>query len=227
MRFIGIDPATNTGVVILDADGNPILETVIRGKGKNAPGGITQEQRVSLENQLFRILQPGDQIMKEGIANGTQMLITTAKIHGGLESMITRKGLEFDEVAPDAVKKFVNVSGWIGQPGSKQRLKGDAKKRAMATAALDHFGYQHPSNDVVDAYIIAKIGEAVYRVRNGGSLDDYPLLYQREVIWSIVDPAGYEEYKEAQKKKSKSTKRRGKPAAADSHTHTTEQQFLF
>lgn len=227
MRYVGIDPATNTGIVILDAYGNPIIETVLRGKGKSAPGGITQEQRVSLENQLYRLLQPGDVIMKEGIANGTQMLITTAKIHGGLESMITRKELIFDEVAPDAVKKFVNVSGWVGEPGSKQRLQGKAKKKAMASAALKHFGYQHPSNDVVDAYIIAKIGEAVFRVRSAQqTLDDFQLVYQREVIWSIVDPSGYEKYKEAQKK-PKTSKRRGKPAAADSHTQNTEQTCLF
>lgn len=228
MRFVGIDPATVTGIVILDARGKPILETVLKGKGKSAPGGITQEQRVSLENQLYRNLQPGDEIMKEGIANGTQMLITTAKIHGGLESMITRKGLTFDEVAPDAVKKFVNVAKWIGEPGSKSRLVGKAKKEAVAAAAFEHFGYQNLSNDIVDAYLIAKIGEAVYRVRNGlAKLEDFDLIYQREVIWSIVDPAGYKEYQEAQKKQKKTSKRRGKPAAADSHTHHKEQQFLF
>lgn len=227
-RFVGIDPATFTGVVILDADGRPIGETVLKGKGKSAPGGITQEQRVSLENQLYSILRPGDVITKEGIGHATEMLITTAKIHGGLEGMITRKGLEFDEVAPNAVKKYVNVSGWVGEPGSKQRLKGKAKKEAMAAATLEHFGYSNPRHDVVDAYIIAKIGEAVYRVRHGEKmLHDFHLEYQREVIWSIIDPVGYKEYEKTKNKKAKSTKRRGKPAAADSHTQTTEQQFLF
>ncbi|GIO40186.1 hypothetical protein J41TS12_50470 [Paenibacillus antibioticophila] len=226
MRFVGIDPATTTGVVILDADGNPILETVIRGKGRSAPGGITQEQRVSLENQLYKILQPGDQVMKEGIANGSQMLITTAKIHGGLESMITRKGLTFDEIAPLAVKKFVDVASWVGEPGKKVLLKGKAKKQAVAAAALEHFGYQHTSDDVVDAYIIAKIAEAVYQVRNREKiLDDFELIYQREVIWSIIDPDGYKEYEKAKKKKT--NKRRGKPAATDSHTQNTEQTCLF
>ncbi|MEC0239465.1 hypothetical protein P4H66_06295 [Paenibacillus dokdonensis] len=227
MRFVGIDPATFTGVVILDANGNPIRETVLKGKGKSAPGGITQQQRVSLENQLYSVLMPEDVIMKEGIANGTQMMITTAKIHGGIESMITRKGLTFDEVAPLAVKKFVNVTNWVGVAGSKRQLKGTAKKKAMAEAALEHFGYQHPSNDVVDAYIIARIGEAVYRVRNGEDLNDYHLIYQREVIWSIVDPVGYKAYEDGKKKRKKPNKRPGKPAAAGSHTHLKEQQFLF
>lgn len=226
MRFVGIDPATHTGVVILDAAGNPILETVLVGKGRSAPGGITQEQRVSLENQLYRILQPGDEIMKEGIGYATERVVTTAKIHGGLESMITRKGLTFDEVAPDAVKKFVGVSNWTGEKGSKQRLKGKAKKEAMAAAALEHFGYSNPRHDVVDAYIIAKIGEAVYRVRSGEkTLDDFELIYQREVIWSIIDPDGYKEY--VNTPKPKTSKRRGTPAATGGHAHATEQEFLF
>lgn len=144
MRIVGIDPATNTGVVILDATGQPIGAAVLTGKGEYKPGGITQEQRISLENQIYSILRPGDVVTKEGIGHATEMLITTAKIHGGLEGMITRRGLEFDEVAPNAVKKFVNVSGWVGEPGSKQRLKGKAKKEAMAAAALEHFGYSNP-----------------------------------------------------------------------------------
>lgn len=199
MRFVGIDPATNTGFVALDPYGMPLVEELIRGEGKNQPGGISPEQRMSLENQLFVLLKPGDVILKEGVANGTQMLITTAKIHGGLEGMVTRKGLRYEEIAPESVKKFVAVESWTGAKGSKVRLDGPAKKKAMAAAALEQYGYTNPSHDIVDAFIIAKICEAVYRVRNGGSLDDYP-PHQSEVIWSIIDPVAYKAYKEAKKK---------------------------
>ncbi|WP_340008609.1 hypothetical protein MHH52_11140 [Paenibacillus sp. FSL K6-0276] len=227
MRFIGIDPATQTAVVALDEDGNPVLEVTFRGKGKDVKGGISPEQRMSLENQLYNVLKPEDVILKEGVANGSQMLITTAKIHGGLEGMITRKGLTFEEIAPLAVKKYVAVQSWIGEPGSKVLLKGKAKKEAMAAAAVKHFGYVNPSHDIVDAYIIAKICEAIYRVRNGRPMDSYP-LYQHEVIWSIIDPVAYKEYEKTKKKKpNKTHKRPGKPAVAGSHTQNTEQACLF
>ncbi|MGO4181833.1 hypothetical protein AB4Z17_11675 [Paenibacillus sp. TAF43_2] len=199
MRFVGIDPATNTGFVALDSCGMPFVEELIRGEGKNQPGGISPEQRMSLENQLFVLLKPGDVVLKEGVANGTQMLITTAKIHGGLEGMVTRKGLRYDEIAPDSVKKFVAVESWTGTKGSKVRLDGPAKKKAMAAAALEQYGYTNPSHDIVDAFIIAKICEAVYRVRNGRSLDEYP-PHQSEVIESITDPVAYKAKKDAKKK---------------------------
>jgi crossover junction endodeoxyribonuclease RuvC len=227
-RFVGIDPATQTGFVALDKNGSPVVEIAFRGKGIKVPGGISPKQRVSLQNQLYSLLKPGDIILKEGIANGNMMLITTSKIHGGLEDMITRKELKYDEVAPLSVKKFVNVNMRNIDKGLKGIEKEKAKKAEMAAAALKHFGYENPSHDIVDAYIIAKICESVYRVRNGEkTLDDYYLEYQREVIWSIIDPDGYKEYEKTKKKKSKSTKRREKPAAADSHTQMTEQQFLF
>lgn len=203
-----------------------MVEVTFRGKGKGIAGGLSPEQRMSLENQLYSLLRPGDVILKEGVANGTQMIITTAKIHGGLEGMITRKGLTFEEIAPLAVKKFVDVQSWVGEKGSKVLLKGKAKKEAMAAAAHKHFGYENVSHDIVDAYIIAKICEAIYRVRNGKPMDSYP-LYQHEVIWSIFDPVGYKEYEEQKKRKRKPSKRQGKPAAADSHTQFRERQFLF
>ncbi|MFC7559936.1 hypothetical protein ACFQY3_14785 [Paenibacillus farraposensis] len=137
MRFVGIDPATTTGVVALDIEGNVLVEKLLRGKGRDVPGGITPEQKVSLENQLFQLLQPGDVIVKEGIANRTPKLITTSKIHGALEGMITRKKLSFDEAAPNAVKKFVAVTGWKGQQGSKERLKGTKEKSSYGGCSIE------------------------------------------------------------------------------------------
>lgn len=39
MRFVGIDPATTTGFVALDEEGNVLVETDVRGEGKVVPGG--------------------------------------------------------------------------------------------------------------------------------------------------------------------------------------------
>ncbi|GIO57973.1 hypothetical protein [Paenibacillus cineris] len=211
MRFVGIDPATKTGFVALDEQGNVLVETEVIGSGKKMKGGLTTEQLVSLENQVYKLLKPGDIIAIEQPAMGTQSGVTTGMIHGGLRSMIYRKGLDFIDVNPQRTKKFVNVG----------RVPSKVKKKAMEAAALDHFGYEHPSDNVTDAYIIARIAEAVYRVRKGlRALASY-MIYQGEVITAIADPTT------AKKPKPKSNKRPGKPAAAGSHTHSTEQQFLF
>jgi crossover junction endodeoxyribonuclease RuvC len=119
---------------------------------------------------------------------GTQMGISTGMIHGGLRSMIYRKNLGFNEVNPSWTKKYVKVTGWTVEDGKKRRLKDKEKKEFMAAATLEHFGYTHKSDNVVDAYIIARISLNLYRMR-----EYMPILdthtYQTEVITDILNKA--------------------------------------
>ncbi|MEF3312566.1 hypothetical protein PV433_27120 [Paenibacillus sp. GYB004] len=186
MRFVGIDPATRTGVVALDEAGNVVLEVELKGAGKAEKGGLTIEQLVSLENQLYKLLKPGDEIAIEQAAAGTQKGITTGMIHGGLRSMIHRKGLAFNEVNPTWTKKYVGVSGWTKEEGKSRPLKDKEKKEAMKAATLEHFGYTHKSDNVVDAYIIARIAWNLFRRRElRQEVDRQP--YQLEVVREILE----------------------------------------
>lgn len=187
----------------------------LKGIGKVEPGGLTTEQLVSLENQLYKLLKVGDIVAIEQPAVGTQMGVTAGMIHGGLRGMIYRKGLKYDDVNPQRTKMFVNRN---------QRVPTKEKKKFIAAGVLEHYGYEHSSDNITDAYIIAKIAEAIHRVRNGQELYSYK-PYQQEVIQAIISPKA----KPPKKKKDKTqlNKRPGKPAARDSHTHFKEQQFLF
>lgn len=229
MRHVGVDPAKTTGFVALDEYGNVLVEIDVHGDGKRVPGGISIGMLVSLENKFYGLLRPDDKIAIEQPAYGTQTAVTAGMIHGGLRTMMFRKGFtEFIEVNPARTKKFVNVESWTGEKGKKRRLNSEEQKAAVKAGALAHFGYTHPVHDVIDAYIIAKISLAVYSVRNGGSLDIYT-SYQQEVIRDIISPPP--KVKQSSKKdgssKPKTRKRRGKPAAAGSHTQNTEQTLLF
>ncbi|ASA22027.1 hypothetical protein [Paenibacillus donghaensis] len=229
MRFVGIDPATTTGFVALDEEGNVLVEIAVTGEGKAPKGGITTGKLVSLENKFYTLLKPEDKIAIEQPAYGTQTAVTAGMIHGGLRTMIYRKGLlEYIDVNPARTKKYVAVESWTGQKGSMRRLDSEEQKEAVKAAALEHFGYTHPVHDVIDAYIIARISLAVYKVRNGGSLELYT-SYQQEVIRDIISPPPKvkKPRKKNDKSKTKTNKRPGKPAAAGSHTHSTEQSFLF
>ncbi len=185
MRFIGIDPATTTGIVALDQEGNVLIARSVRGKGKTVKGGITTEQLVSLENQIYNVLEKGDEVVKEGAAPGTQMALTTGKIHGGIETMIFRKGLVPNIVAPNAVKKFVGVTGFKQGIGKKVRMDQKESKAGMKKACWEHFNWTHDSHDVIDAYVMARIALNLYKSR-----EFIPLLelqsYQAEVIDSIL-----------------------------------------
>lgn len=83
MKFVGVDPATKTGIVILDEQGKVVYENELKGEGAKIKGGITTEQLVSLENQFYKIIKPEDEICIEQPAMGTQMGVTTGMIHGG------------------------------------------------------------------------------------------------------------------------------------------------
>lgn len=227
MRFVGIDPATHTGFVAIGPDGKLIGWIEFVAKGASAPARINM-----ILNEVYRHLKPEDDVCIEGFA--MEAKFDTNKVSSGFNwgarLATDRKVGKFFTATPNQLKKFVNVPEWEGEPGSKVKLDGKEVKRRVMAAVESHWGDKPPTENIADAYVLARISEAVYRVRNGEkTLDDFQLEYQREVIWSIVDPKGYKEYSESKKKKpkSKSTKRRGKPAAADSHTQNTEQQCLF
>ncbi|MEK5415108.1 hypothetical protein [Paenibacillus sp. FSL L8-0708] len=215
MRFVGIDPATTTGFVALDEEGNVLVATDVKGVGKRVPGGISIGMLVSLENKLYNLLKPGDIVAIEESAKKTQRGVTTGMIHGGLRSMLYRKGLEFVDVNPQRTKGFVNRN---------QRVTSSEKKKHVAAGVLEHYGYEHSSDNVTDAYIIAKIAQALYTVKNGGGMELYT-SYQQRIIKAIISPEAKAPvpYNE----KSQTNKRPGKPAAAGSHTQNTEQTCLF
>lgn len=188
MRFVGIDPATKTGFVAMDYDGNVLVELELKGKGRAAKGGITTEQLVDLENQLFRLLQPEDEILIEESAKGTQKGVTTGMIHGGLRTMIFRKKLRYNEINPSQTKKYVGVTGWTGKVGQKERIPKDEKKEVVLQAVYEHFGYSHKSDNIVDAYIMARAALNLYRMREYHLLLD-TLPYQIEVTEAILNNA--------------------------------------
>jgi crossover junction endodeoxyribonuclease RuvC len=180
MRFVGIDPSTKTGFVALDLEGN-----VDRAKELTGVGSIDPKRIVTLTDEIMAHIQPGDVICIEGVPFDTQRAAQAGWIHGSIRNALFRRGITYHEVAPNAVKKFVNVSGWIGEKGNKERLKGPAKKKAVMKAVEEHFGFTHKSDNVVDAYILARIAQEIWMSDSGLQLMHQ---YQSEVVQSIICP---------------------------------------
>jgi crossover junction endodeoxyribonuclease RuvC len=192
-RFIGIDPSTKTGFVALDESGN-----VVRSKELTGIGDIDPKRIVTLTDEIMAHIQPGDIICIEGVPFDTQRAAQAGWIHGSIRNALFRKGISYYEVAPNAVKKFVNVSGWIGEKGNKERLKGPAKKKAVMKAVEEHFGFTHKSDNIVDAYILAQIAQELWV-----EVNHFRLLpsYQAEVVQSILCPEPKQKPKKEKVKK--------------------------
>lgn len=184
MRFVGIDPSTKTGFVALDENGE-----VLRAKELTGIGDKDPKRMATMIDEIMDHVNTDDFIVIEGFGFASQQAIQLGGIGWGVRMALLRRGFPYTEVAPNAVKKYVGVTGWIGEPGSKKRLTGTQKKRAVMDAVVREFGFHHKSDNVVDAYILAEIAKDLWTVKSGiaCSLNEGHLTkYQAEVLETIL-----------------------------------------
>lgn len=180
VRFIGIDPSTKTGFVALGKSGE-----VLRAKELTGVGSEDPRRMVTLIQEVMLHIQPGDIICIEGFPYDTQRAMFAGGLHHGIRNELFKRKMPYRDVAPNAVKKFVNVTGWEGEVGNKRRLKGPEKKRAVMAAVREHFNFEHKSDNVVDAYILAVIAREIWL--SSTMLRPLP-KHQEEVIHKVMNP---------------------------------------
>lgn len=156
MRFVGIDPASKTGFVAKDEHGNVLREKELTGIGDKDPKRMT-----TLIHEIITHVKPDDLIVIEGFPYDTQRAMFAGGLHHGIRNELYKRKIPYYEVAPNAVKKFVGVTGWVGEVGSKKRLTGPQKKKAVMKAVFEFFGYKNKSDNIVDAYIMAEIARCI------------------------------------------------------------------
>ncbi|MCA1058095.1 hypothetical protein LCL96_04080 [Rossellomorea aquimaris] len=179
MRFVGIDPSTKTGFVALDESGMVLREKELTGVGSQDP-----KRMITLINEIIAHVKPGDMICIEGFPYSTQKAMFAGGLHHGIRNELYKRKLTYYEVAPNAVKKYVGVTGWTGEKGSKKRLTGLQKKKAVMQAVMNDYGYQHKSDNVVDAYILAQIAGDLFVVEETG--ESRLSVNKAQVIESII-----------------------------------------
>lgn len=186
MRFVGIDPSTKTGFVALDEGGIVLKQKELTGVGSQDP----KRMRTMIDDVMAH-MKKDDVIVIEGFGYASQQAVQNGGIGWGIRMALDKVGLTYYEIAPNAVKKFVNVSGWTGEVGHKKRLAGPEKKKVIMKAVEEHFGFTHSSDNVVDAYIMAEIAKHLWTVESGIECvinSGYLPSYQAEVIESILHP---------------------------------------
>ncbi|MGE6376589.1 hypothetical protein [Peribacillus muralis] len=182
MRFVGIDPASKTGFAAVDEDG-----VVLRGKELTGLGNKDPKRMSTLIDEIIAHIRKDDIICIEGFPFDTQKAMFAGGLHWGIRNALYKRGFTYYEAAPNSVKKYVNVTGWVGEVGYKKRLTGPEKKKVVMKAAEEHFGFSHSSDNVVDAYILAEIAKDLWTVKSGFNAG-YLSSYQAEVIDSILNP---------------------------------------
>lgn len=180
VRYVGIDPSTKTGFVALDQDGRVLRAKELTGVGDKDPGRMA-----TLIDEVMRHLQPDDVICIEGFGFASQQAIQLGGIGWGIRMAMYRRGISYIEVSPAGVKKFATG-------------RGNAKKDEMLLPIFKRWGFEHCSDNVRDAFVLAQIARAVHW-RKTKIYDEYMLpAYQLEVIHSILNPAEKKRKKVAQ-----------------------------
>jgi crossover junction endodeoxyribonuclease RuvC len=182
-RFVGIDPSTKTGFVALDEKGQ-----VVRAKELTGVSDQDPKRMVTLIHEVIQHVQKDDIVCIEGFPFDTQRAMFAGGLHHGIRNELFKRGINYYEVAPNAVKKFVNVTGWKGEVGSKVRLKDKEKKKAVMAAVMDHYRFTHTSDNIVDAFLIAQIAYELHVEKQDVRFHELQ-SYQSEVIQQILNPA--------------------------------------
>jgi len=168
VRFIGIDPSTKTGFVALDEHG-----AVLRAKELTGVGSVDPKRMITLIDEVIDHIQRDDVICIEGFGFASQQAIQLGGIGWGLRMALARRVLPYYEASPSQVKKFATG-------------KGNAKKEDMVLPIYKHWDFEHSSDNVRDAYVIARIAMNLFLAGEGASLS--APKYQVEVIEAILNP---------------------------------------
>lgn len=163
MRYVGLDPSTHTGIVILDAEGNLLDALEVNGTGKDP------ERMADIIFKTMEEINPNDNVTIEGFGFASQSGFLLGGIGWGIRLELYERLMGYTEVAPAALKKFTGA-------------KGNAKKDELAVEIFKRWGFEHKSDNVRDAYVLAQIGRAI------GEKLDVP-KFQQEVIDTILRPA--------------------------------------
>lgn len=143
MRYIGIDPSTKTGLVILDEDGEVWEAIEIEKEGKDP------ERMVKLVQGVIEFVEPEDKVAIEGFGFASESGFLLGGIGWAIRMDLYRRGIEYIEVAPASLKKFTGSGG-------------NAAKEVLAVEVYKRWGFESKSNNVTDAFVLAQIIRAMH-----------------------------------------------------------------
>ena len=147
MYYVGIDPSSNTGLVILDEDMYVVFEECIsiEEENKYKKADIIANEVVSniidCTDSVYRI-----KVCIEGFSYGSKG--KSVDFQYGLGYLIRQKlilyDIDYTEIPPSTLKRF--AAG-----------KGNVSKDVVMREVYKKWGYENNDNNIVDAYVLARM----------------------------------------------------------------------
>ena len=162
-RYVGIDPSSKTGLVILDENANVLVEEEIKVKHRDDPLRMIQ-----ISEMINSHLQDSDSIIIEGFSFQSKGKGISFQFGLGwvIRSMLFYGKYTYIDVPPTVVKKFCCN-------------KGNAKKEDLIQPIKEKWGYENNSDNILDAYIMARIA---WSMDNHENLK----LYEKKIIRDLL-----------------------------------------
>jgi crossover junction endodeoxyribonuclease RuvC len=158
MRVLGIDASTKTGLAVLDGDESFVKLLHIEGIE-----GFERLQLIAVNFDHFLEARKPDVAFIEEYALGLQKsgstIITQIEIGTILRVGLHHHGIPWRMIRPSTLKL------WVGGPG-----QGGMNKDGMAEYVAARWGFKNKSNDIVDAYALARMGQHLLAVE----VEKYP-----------------------------------------------------
>ena len=145
MKYVGLDLSySSTGFVMLDGE-NIVSHAFKAGK----PNWPFHERANDLWKALKHALPAPDdcKICIEGAAYAAEFnAFMLGELSGAIRMLLYLNGYKYELIQPTTVKKFATGTG-------------NAQKHFVAAHVAKKWDFTHRSNDVVDAFVLAKICE--------------------------------------------------------------------
>ncbi|NIK12848.1 hypothetical protein [Alkalibacillus almallahensis] len=147
MRYIGLDPSTKTGFVVMDEQGEVLDMKEIKPKSKQDP-----ERFGELAELVGMEIEQGDKVIIEGFSYGSKGAAVSTQY--GIGWLLRSKLVELSNL--DVIDRYVEVT-----PSGLKKFatgKGNTKKEDMILPIFKRWGFEHDSDNVRDAFVLAQIG---------------------------------------------------------------------
>lgn len=143
--YVGIDPSlTGTGLVALSGDKS--YSKVIHTKER----GLERMKLICDEVEQFLDYHDTEIACIEGFSYGSKgkAIYEIGGLGYLLRMILYNKDYEWYEIPPSTLKKFATG-------------KGNAKKHEVAVAVQKRWGFEAPTEDEIDAYVLARMAQAL------------------------------------------------------------------
>lgn len=163
MRFVGIDLSTKTGLVVIGSYGNVQVEKEITSN-KTDPSRM-----IEIIDQVMQHINKEDIITIEGFSYGSRGRGVDFQFGLGhaMRIKLFKQGYDYSIVTPSQVKKYATG-------------KGNTSKDNMILPIYKRWDYEHESDNVRDAYVLAQIAYATKK-------DITLTRFQQEVIDDLTE----------------------------------------